>query len=123
MEDSNLWDELFSTGIGSLSEDNAKALIELVLDQDTPTHIKIKIMNQLIEASGPDTFFDLLLDEPLDEAPCPNCGHMSHWAIPEDELNQRGIYTYENDPRVKKHTTAVDCVQYQQACSKSKLSY
>ena len=122
-DDRNAWDDLFGSGIGTLSEDNAKALVELVLDPDTPTHIKVKIMNQMIEASGPDTFFDLLLEENLDVGECPNCGHSTHWAIPEAELNQRGIYTYELDARVKKHTTHEDCPTYQQACSKSKLSY
>lgn len=117
------WDDLFGGGIGSLSQDNAKALIELVLDPDTPDSIKIKIMNQLVDATGPDTFFDLLLEENLDVGVCPHCGHENHWAIPEVELNQRGIFTYEKDERVKKNTTAEDCPSYQQACHKLKLTF
>lgn len=113
----------FSNSITTLSEENASALIEIVLDPSTPDHVRIKALNALTEASDNNSFFDLLLENNMDYAPCPHCQHENHWLIPEVELNQRGVFTFEKDPKVKKNTTIDDCEKYQQACGKLKITY
>ena len=113
----------FTNSITTLSEENASVLIEIILDPSTPDHIRIKALNALTEASDTNSFFDLLLENGMDYAACPECGHENHWLIPEVELNQRNIFTFERDNRVKKNTTEQDCVKYQQACGKLKITY
>lgn len=106
----------------SVEAEISSVLAELVLDENTTEHIRVQILNKLLQDKTNQSFFDTILEEDLDVGECPYCGHQNHWLVPEEDLNQRGIVTYEEDPRVKKNTTAQDCGEFQEACAKKKVS-
>ena len=101
---------------------NAQALAEIIVDEDTPPQYQIEALNKLLESKANDNFFVTMLEEDLSMGECPSCGHKNHWLIPEEDLNQMGLVTAETDSRVKVHTTADDCEEFQQACVKKKCS-
>jgi len=101
---------------------NAKVLAELLVNHKTNTHQTVKILNKLLEGRKHDGFFEIMMQEKMSFAPCPECGHENHWMIPEDQLNKMGWVTGHKDPRVKINTTKDDCLQYQEACAKRKTS-
>lgn len=108
--------------VDTLDAQNAAVLAELVVDPATTEHIRVQILNKLLEAQEDQSFFDTMLQEGLDLGECPHCGHLDNWLIPETELNIRGVVTAERDPRVKLNTTAVDCPEFQEACQKKKVT-
>lgn len=107
----------------TIDEANAKTLAELVVDPQTTESLRIKILNKLLEKKYDQNFFDLIMTQMLDYGACPHCNYETHWLIPENELNQRGWVSYKKDPRVKRHTKAVDCKVYQECCSKKKTVF
>jgi len=105
-----------------LEEENAKVLAEIVSDPLTSEHIRIQVINKLLESNKDKNFFDTMFEELMSVGECPNCQHVNHWLIPEDTLNQLGVVTSEIDSRVKPHTTIADCPELQEACLKKKVS-
>ncbi len=103
-------------------EANAQALAEMLSDPTTSEHVRLQIINEILEQSKDQTFFETMFIEELTLAVCPFCKHKTHWLIPEDDLNQMGWVSHEQDKRVKKHTTIKDCEIFQEACSKKKSS-
>lgn len=104
-----------------LSDDNAKALVELLLDPDTPDVTQIQIIQHLISSRAGQDFFKTIYEENLSFGKCPKCQHENHWVIPEDVLNRMGYVSHEADPRVPESTDKDSCVHYQQACKKKKV--
>ena len=109
--------------VSPITEQNAAVIAELIVDPATTEFTRIRLINKLAESTKNRSFFDTMLKELLDIGNCPNCGHTNHWAIPEVELNKRGVVTCQEDSRVKDQTTIDDCVEYQEACGKKKLNF
>lgn len=109
-------------GQQSLEEKNAKILVDLILDPETPTDLQVKMIARLLAARRDDGFVVTMLREMVSHGACPHCNHENHWLVPEEELNKVGIVTTEQDPRVKVNTTEDDCARWQEACSKKKVS-
>lgn len=107
----------------TLDAQNAAVLAELVCDPLTTEHVRVQILNKLLENKRNDNFFVTMFNEQLSLGKCPKCEHKNHWLIPEDDLNQMGWVTHEKDKNVKRHTTAKDCPKYQEACSKKKIGF
>lgn len=107
----------------TLEEENAKILADLVVDPMTTESLRIKILNKLLERKFDQNFFDLIMKEELDFGACPCCGYESHWLVPETELNQRGWVSYIKDSRVHQNTTAEICPQFQESCTKKKVTF
>lgn len=110
------------TELSDLDSANAAVLAEIVVEPFTPDPLRIQILNKLLEGMESDNFFDTIFAENLDLGECPNCGHLNHWLIPEDDLNKRGYVSHEQDARVPKTTKKDDCPQWQQACKKKKIN-
>lgn len=108
--------------IDTLSEENAKILAELIVDPTTSDHVRVAVLNKLMEARKDRTFFEAIFEDKLSFGACPNCEHENHWLIPEDSLNKLGYVTAAHDPRVKKHTKEADCKEFQEACAKRKIN-
>ena len=106
----------------SVENTNLSILADLVADPQTSEHLRVNIINKLLESREGNTFFTTMLEEGLSYGACPNCGHENHWLIPEDSLNELGWVTFKKDPRVKQHTIAADCPEYGEACAKKKTS-
>lgn len=106
----------------SLEKENAETLAQLIVAPQTSDNLRVQILNKLLDSTSADNFFETMLKEDLSYGPCPNCGHMNHWLVPEEDMNRAGIVSYENDPRVKRMTTAADCKRFQEACSKKKVN-
>ena len=104
-----------------LNDDNAKALVELLLDQDTPDNTQIQIIQHLISSRAGQDFFRTIFEENLSFGKCPKCEHENHWIIPEDNLNMMGYVSHEKDPRVLEATDEESCKEFQQACKKKKV--
>lgn len=100
---------------------NAQVIADMVADPDTPEHLRVRMLNKLLEARTNDTFFATMFTESLSFGTCPKCDHKNHWLVPEEDLNQMGWVTHEEDDRVKRITTQVDCPHWQQACKKKKV--
>jgi hypothetical protein len=109
-------------GRQSLEEKNARILVDLILDPETPTDLVVKMIARLLAARRDDGFVVAMLREMVSHGGCPECGHENHWLVPEDELNKVGIVTADLDSRVKTNTTEADCPRWQEACSKKKVS-
>lgn len=109
-------------GDKSLEEKNAAVLVDLILDPETPTDLKVKMIGRLLAARRGDNFLVTMLREMVSHGACPGCGHENHWLVPEEELNKVGLVTAELDRRVKAKTTAGDCPKWQEACAKKKVS-
>lgn len=106
--------------LSDFHKENAEILLALALDESTTEHTRIQIFTKLLENKKDSNFFETMFRELMSYGPCPECGHENHWLIPEDDLNQMGYITSKHDPRVKAHTTADDCPEYQEACVKKK---
>lgn len=107
----------------SLSEHNIGILAELVADPATTDHLKVTIINKLLEAQESQSFFETMYVEGLSFGACPECGHENHWGIPEDNLNELDWITYQKDSRVAEIPTAEECPEFQQACAKKKITF
>jgi len=104
-----------------LDDKNAKALVSILLDQDTPETTKMQVISHLISAKAGQDFFKTLFEEGLSYGECPKCNHKNHWIIPEDSLNKMGYVSSTRDSRVPEATTAESCRDFSQACKKKKV--
>ena len=107
--------------IDAVDKANAKVLADLIVDQGTTDQLRVKILSKLLEAREGQSFFRTMYEEGYSFGECPCCGHMNHWAIPEDELNVYGWVTHEKDPEVKPNTDGESCPTFQEACKKKKV--
>lgn len=103
-------------------ESNAKVLIELLADPVTSEPVRMQIINDILEQTKDNSFFETMFKELMVFTECPNCSHENHWLIPEDELNVMGYVTSENDIRVLKETDVNVCNKYAEACVKKKVT-
>ena len=103
-------------------EQNAAALAEMLSDQATTEAIRLQIIREILDSSANDTFFETMYNEGIDLGHCPDCNHENHWLIPEDDLNVLGWVSSKKDIRVKNDTTAEDCKEFAEACSKKKTT-
>jgi hypothetical protein len=101
---------------------NAEVMASIISDPTTSEHVKLMILNTLLEIEKDATFFEQMFKGDMTFCRCPRCEHKNHWLIPEDDLNQMGHATFEEDERVKPHTTEADCPRYREACAKKKTS-
>lgn len=106
----------------SVENTNLSILAELVADPQTSEHLRVNIINKLLESREGNTFFVTMLEEGLSYGVCPDCGHENHWLIPEDSLNELGWVTFKKDPRVVSQPTSEDCKEFAEACPKKKTS-
>jgi len=106
----------------TLDAKNASVLASLIADPTVSEHVRLQVLNKLLEAAKDKDFFDTMFEESMSVGECPDCGHINHWLVPEDELNQRGYVTSQKDQNVKPHTTSEDCSEYAEACAKKKTS-
>jgi len=104
-----------------LNDANAKALVELLLDQDTPDNTQMNIISHLISSRAGQDFFKTIFEENLSYSECPKCKHENHWIVPEDSLNKMGYVSNEKDPRILETTDIYSCKDFQQACKKKKV--
>lgn len=100
---------------------NAKALADLVADTQTTDYLRVRIITKLLESREGQDFFKSVFEDGLSFGACPDCGHLNHWAIPEDILNQMGWVTHEKDPQVPQVTNEEICPEFQEACAKKKV--
>lgn len=110
------------TGVEGFNEKNGAILAELLADPSTSEATRLNIINDLNEASKTSNFFEAMYNEMLTLGECPHCNHKNHWLVPEENLNQMGWVTAEVDPRVPRQTTRESCPEYEQACSKKRLT-
>lgn len=108
--------------LSDFHQEQAAILLELALDEMTTEHTRIQVFTKLLETKKDRDFFDAMLKEKLSYGACPECGHENHWLIPENDLNQRNYLTSAHDSRVKNHTTAEDCPEFQEACIAKKTT-
>jgi len=100
-----------------------EALVEIVVDSNTPDHNRILALNKLMEIRKKDTsYFETITDSELSYGACPCCGHKNHWLVPEQELNVQGIVTSDLDENVPLYTSVETCPEYAEACAKKKIS-
>jgi hypothetical protein len=104
-----------------LNDANAKALVDLLFDQDTPDNTQMNIIHHLISSRAGQDFFKTIFEENLSFGKCPKCEHENHWIIPEDSLNKTGYVTSERDPRVLEKTDDTICKDFKEACKKKKV--
>ena len=104
-----------------LNDANAKALVDILLDQDTPDNTQMQIISHLIQSRTGQAFFKTIYEENLSLGKCPKCQHENHWMIPEDGLNKMGYVTHERDARVPETTDEENCINFKQACKKKKV--
>lgn len=105
----------------SLEEENLSILADLVADPKTTDHLRVTIINKLLESREGQSFFKTMMEEGLSHGECPNCGHENHFLIPEDYLNEMDWVTYQRDPRVPQTPDEKSCPEFQQACQKKKI--
>lgn len=110
------------SSVDDFDEANAKALLEMIADPVTPEPVRLQIINEILEQTKDNSFFETMYKENMTLSRCPYCSHENHWLIPEDELNIMGHVSAEKDPRVKFQTTSEDCPQFQESCSKKKIT-
>jgi hypothetical protein len=103
-------------------EANAAALADMLADPVTSENIRLQIINEILDQSKGDTFFETMYTEAMSFAECPFCHFETHWLIPEDDLNTIGWVSSEKDKRVKNHTTKDDCAEFMESCSKKKTT-
>lgn len=105
-----------------LDEANAQVLAELVVDSQTGEHLKVQIINKLVEARENQTFFQTIFEENLSLGNCPHCDHENHWLIPENDLNEMGHVTSAVDLEVPETTTEENCPEFAESCLKKKIT-
>lgn len=108
--------------IDSLSEENANVLAALIVDPATSDHVRIAILNKLMEIRQDRSFFETVFEDKLSFGACPHCGHEEHWAVPEEALNQLGYVTADHDRNVPRQATEETCPEFKEACMKRKLN-
>jgi hypothetical protein len=108
--------------IDDFDEANAGVLAEMLADPHTSEPVRLQIINDILDASKDDSFFETMLQEEMSLSGCPHCNHQNHWLIPEDDLNQMSWVSHEKDGRVKRNTTAEDCEEFAEACAKKKTT-
>ena len=101
---------------------NAQALLEMLADPVTPEPVRLQILNDILETTRDNTFFETMFREGLDKGRCPFCQHENYWLTPEEELNIFGHVSAVKDPRVPYHTTKDECPTYEEACLKKKTT-
>ena len=106
----------------SLEKDNAEILAELIVDPNTTDTLRVNILNKLLDQTDAENFFETVKAELLSFGACTDCGHENHWLVPEEDLNRMGFVSHEADSRVKRTTTADDCIRFQEACAKKKVN-
>lgn len=106
----------------SVENTNLSILAELVADPQTSEHLRVNIINKLLESRAGQNFFLTMFEEGLSFGSCPCCGHKNHWLIPEDSLNEMGWVSYKNDKRVPTQATESDCSEFAEACLKKKTT-
>ena len=108
--------------LDSVEKANAKVLADLISDPGTTDQLRVRIITKLLEAREGQDFFRTLFEEGLSFGNCPHCDHATHWAIPEESLNEMGWVSHEKDPRVPIKTTIEECPTFQEACLKKKIT-
>lgn len=106
----------------SVEDTNLSILAELVADPTTTEHLRVTIINKLLERREGHDFFRTMFEEGLSFGECPCCQYRTHWLIPEDILNNYDWVSFKKDKRVKQHPTAEDCPTYAEACTKKRVS-
>lgn len=101
---------------------DAKVMADLIVDPNTSDHLRVTIINKLLETRENPNFFDTMFEEKMSFGECPCCGLELHWAIPEDALNKMGWVTHEKDPGVPKHTSEEICPEWEESCAKKKIT-
>ena len=109
-----------SYDLKTLDEHNISIFAELLVSDSTPDSLRIRIINRLMEVKENQSFFETMVEENISYRECPCCGHLNHWLVPEDALNELGWVTSKRDPLVKEHTTKEDCSLWQESCKKKK---
>jgi len=107
--------------IDDLNDKNAAALVELLLDQDTPDNTQFNIISHLVNSRKGQGFHKTIFEEMLSFGQCSKCKHENHWLVPEDDLNKMGWVSHTKDPKVVEHTDENSCTDFQQACKKKKV--
>lgn len=103
-------------------EANASALAEMMVDPTTSEAVRLQIINDILEATGDNTFFETMFKEMLSFGKCAFCKHENHWLIPEEDMAQMGWVTMEKDKNVRRHTSIDDCPEFAEACTKKKTT-
>jgi len=111
-----------SSKIQILEDHNLGILAELVADPSTSEWLKIQIIQKINEARGGVSFFNTLITENLSYGECPHCSFKTHWLATEDVMNEMGIVSYKEDPRVLPTTDSSTCKDYAEACAKKKVT-
>lgn len=115
-------DEKVNKDVLDFDEANAEALAEMLVDPVTSENIRLQIINEILDKSKNQTFFETMYAELMSLTKCPFCHHETHWLIPEDDLNQMGWVSSDNDKRVPVNATDADCAEFQEACLKKKTT-
>ncbi len=105
-----------------LDTQNVKVIAQMIADAQTTEHLRVLLINKLLESKGDDNFFPTMFEEKMSFGACPDCGHENHWLIPESDLNKLGWLTSEEDDKVPIQTNADLCSQWAEACIKKKVS-
>jgi Zn ribbon nucleic-acid-binding protein len=108
--------------LGNVDQMNSEVLADLIVDSQTPDHLRVQIIQKLLDRREGQDFFKTMLEDGLSFGECPCCGHQNHWAIPEDELNQMGWVSQEKDKEVPEHTNSEICPDFAEACKKKKIT-
>ena len=108
--------------LASYDEENAKVIVDLLLDPETPADIHINLIQKLVASRKGENFFSSMFTESVSFGACPECEHENHWLIPEQELNLLGFVTRERDPEVLEYTDSDSCSQWEEACKKKKVT-
>ena len=106
----------------AMNEANAAVLVELITGPNISESLRIQAMEKLTGDREGQSFFLTMMEEQLSHGACPRCGHMNHWLIPEDALNEMGYVSHDKDKRVPERTDETNCSRYQQACLKKKVT-
>ena len=108
--------------LDDLNDKNAAALVELLLDSETPDNTQFNIIAHLVNSRKGQGFHKTIFEEMLSFGTCPKCSHENHWLIPEDDLNKMGWVTHEKDLKVSETTDIESCINFQEACKKRKVT-
>jgi hypothetical protein len=106
----------------TLERANAKVLAELLTSEKVSPFKRQEIIDKLNEDLENRTFFQTMFEESLSYGECPECNLKTHWAIPENNLNEMGHVSHEQDPRIPKKTNKKVCPEFHESCLKKKIS-
>lgn len=105
----------------NVEQKNAKVLADLVADPATTDQLRVRIITKLLEAREGQEFHRTSFEEKLSFGSCPCCGHLNHWAIPEEDLNLFHWVTYKQDKEVPQSTNSEICPEFGESCKKKKI--